>query len=130
MSLTQDNFIIPVPPVGGLPISQYRLDRMNIVRDCTISIISPVIFTLGLMKRWTLLPSPLLYLPRLTARKQKLPQLWVGQTPLSTPPLPPPHCTPVANAYGLCNLMVRQMLVECNHLASTRTDIFGKRNYV
>ena len=25
--ITQDNFILPEPPVGGLPIAQDRLDR-------------------------------------------------------------------------------------------------------
>ena len=29
---TQDNFILPALPVGGLPISQDRLDRMKLVR--------------------------------------------------------------------------------------------------
>ena len=28
---TQDNFIVPAPPVGGLPISQEWLDRMKLV---------------------------------------------------------------------------------------------------
>ena len=36
---TQDHFILPVLPVGGLPISQDRLDRMKLVRDRTILII-------------------------------------------------------------------------------------------
>ena len=35
----QDNFILPAPPVGGLPISQDWLDRMKLVRDRTIPII-------------------------------------------------------------------------------------------
>ena len=38
---TQDNFILPAPPVGGLPISQDVLDRMKLVRDRTIPIILP-----------------------------------------------------------------------------------------
>ena len=38
---TQDNFIRPAPPVGGLPISQDWLDRMELVRDRTIPIILP-----------------------------------------------------------------------------------------
>ena len=38
---TQDNFILPAPPVGGLPISQEWLDRMNLVRNYTIPIILP-----------------------------------------------------------------------------------------
>ena len=38
---TQDNFILPAPPLGGLPISQDWLDRMKLVRDHTISIILP-----------------------------------------------------------------------------------------
>ena len=38
---TQDNFILPAPPVGGLPISQDWLDRMKFVRDHTIPIILP-----------------------------------------------------------------------------------------
>ena len=33
---TQDYFILPAPPVGGLPISQDWLDRMKLVRDRTI----------------------------------------------------------------------------------------------
>ena len=37
---TENNFILPAPPVGGLPISQDRLDRMNLVRDHT----TPIIF--------------------------------------------------------------------------------------
>ena len=28
---TQDNFILPAPPVGGLPISQDWLDKMKLV---------------------------------------------------------------------------------------------------
>ena len=35
---TQANFILPAPPVGGLPISQDRLDRMKPVRNRTIPI--------------------------------------------------------------------------------------------
>ena len=31
--MTQDNFILSAPPVGGLPTSQDRLDRMKLVRD-------------------------------------------------------------------------------------------------
>ena len=31
--MTQDNFILPAPPVGGLPISQEWLDRMSLVHD-------------------------------------------------------------------------------------------------
>ena len=38
---TQDNFIHPAPPVGGLPISHDWLDRMKLVRDRTIPIILP-----------------------------------------------------------------------------------------
>ena len=38
---TQDNFILPAPPVGGLPISQDWLDRMKLVHDCTVPIILP-----------------------------------------------------------------------------------------
>ena len=38
---TQNNFIFPAPPIGGLPISQDRLDRMKLVRDSTIPIILP-----------------------------------------------------------------------------------------
>ena len=38
---TQDYFILPAPPVGGLPISQDRLDRMKLVHDHTIPIILP-----------------------------------------------------------------------------------------
>ena len=36
---TQDNFILPAPPVGGLPISQDWLDRMKLVHDRTVPII-------------------------------------------------------------------------------------------
>ena len=39
--MTQDYFILPAPPVGGLPISQDWLDRMKLVRDRTIPIILP-----------------------------------------------------------------------------------------
>ena len=35
----QDYFILPAPPVGGLPISQDWLDRMKLVRNCSIPII-------------------------------------------------------------------------------------------
>ena len=38
---TQDNFIPPAPPVGGLSISQDQLDRMKLVRDRTIPILMP-----------------------------------------------------------------------------------------
>ena len=38
---TQDYFILPAPPVGGLPISQDWLDRMKLVHDRTIPIILP-----------------------------------------------------------------------------------------
>ena len=38
---TQDNFILPAPPVGGLPISQDWLDRTKLARDRTIPIILP-----------------------------------------------------------------------------------------
>ena len=38
---TQDNFIIPAQPVGGLPISQDWLGRMKLVRNSTIPIILP-----------------------------------------------------------------------------------------
>ena len=36
---TQDNFILPVPPVGRLPISQDWLDIMKLVRNRTITIV-------------------------------------------------------------------------------------------
>ena len=39
--MTQDYFILPAPPVGGLPISQDWLDRMKLVHDRTVSIILP-----------------------------------------------------------------------------------------
>ena len=39
---TQDNFILPAPPVGGLPIYQDWLDRMKLVRNRTIPIILPI----------------------------------------------------------------------------------------
>ena len=39
--MTQDNFILPALPAGGLPISQDWLDRMKLVRDRTIPIILP-----------------------------------------------------------------------------------------
>ena len=38
---TQDNFILLALPVGGLPISQDRLDRMKLVRDRTIPVTFP-----------------------------------------------------------------------------------------
>ena len=38
---TQDNFILPAPPVGGLPISQDWLDSMKLVLSRTIPIILP-----------------------------------------------------------------------------------------
>ena len=38
---TQDYFILPAPPVGGLPISQDPLDRMKLVHDRTIPVILP-----------------------------------------------------------------------------------------
>ena len=38
---TQDNFILPALPVGGLPISQDWLDRMKLVHNHTIPIILP-----------------------------------------------------------------------------------------
>ena len=38
---TQHNFILPAPPVGGLPISQDWLDRMKLVHDRTVPIILP-----------------------------------------------------------------------------------------
>ena len=37
-SMTQDNFILPALPLGRLPISQDRLDRMKLVRNCTIPV--------------------------------------------------------------------------------------------
>ena len=37
----QDYFIHPSPPVGGLPLSQDRLDRMKLVHDRTIPTILP-----------------------------------------------------------------------------------------
>ena len=43
---TQDNFILPALPVGGLPISQNRLDRMELVHDRTIPIIYLLIWCL------------------------------------------------------------------------------------
>ena len=36
MGKTQDNFILPTLPVGGLSNSQNQLDRMKLVCDCTI----------------------------------------------------------------------------------------------
>ena len=36
---TQDNFILPAPPVGGLPISQDWLDRMKLVCNRTVPIL-------------------------------------------------------------------------------------------
>ena len=41
LSTTKDNFILPAPPVGGLPIPQYQLARMKLVRDRTIPITLP-----------------------------------------------------------------------------------------
>ena len=38
---TQDYFILPAPPVGGLPISQDWLDKMKLVRNRTIPVILP-----------------------------------------------------------------------------------------
>ena len=38
---TQDYFILPAPPVGGLPLSQDWLDRMKLVHDRTVPIILP-----------------------------------------------------------------------------------------
>ena len=38
---TQDNFILPAPPVGGLPISQDLFDGMKLVRNRTVPIILP-----------------------------------------------------------------------------------------
>ena len=38
---TQDNFILPAPPVRGLPISQDWLDRTKLACDRTIPIILP-----------------------------------------------------------------------------------------
>ena len=38
---TQDNFTLPAPPVGGLPISLEWLHRIKLVRDRTIPIILP-----------------------------------------------------------------------------------------
>ena len=38
---TQDNFILPAPPVGGLPISQDWLDRIKFVYDRSVPIILP-----------------------------------------------------------------------------------------
>ena len=35
VSNVYDNFILPAPPVGGLPISQDWLDRMKLVHDRT-----------------------------------------------------------------------------------------------
>ena len=39
--MTQDDFILPVLPVGRLPISHDRFDRMMLVWDHTIPIILP-----------------------------------------------------------------------------------------
>ena len=36
-----NNFILPAPPVGGLPISQDWLDRMKLVHHRTVPIILP-----------------------------------------------------------------------------------------
>ena len=41
VGMTQDYFILPALPVGGLPISQDWLDRMKLVRDRSIPIILP-----------------------------------------------------------------------------------------
>ena len=38
---TQDNFILPAPPEGGLPVSQDWLDRMKLVRNRTVPITLP-----------------------------------------------------------------------------------------
>ena len=38
---TEDNFILPTPPVGGMTISQDRIDRMKDVRNRTIPITLP-----------------------------------------------------------------------------------------
>ena len=38
---THDNLILPAPPVGGLPIFQYWLERTKLVRNSTIPIILP-----------------------------------------------------------------------------------------
>ena len=38
---TQDNFILPAPPVGGLPLSQDWRDRMKLVHDRTVPVILP-----------------------------------------------------------------------------------------
>ena len=40
-NMTGDNFFLPALRVGGLPISQERLDRMKLVRDDTVPIILP-----------------------------------------------------------------------------------------
>ena len=40
---TQDNFILPAPPVGGLPLSHNWLDSMQRVRNQTI----PITLTTG-----------------------------------------------------------------------------------
>ena len=40
-----DNFILPAPPVGELPISQDWLDRVKLVRNRTI----PIILLCGLL---------------------------------------------------------------------------------
>ena len=39
--ITPDNFILPAPPVGGLPIGQDRLDRMKLYCDRTTPIVLP-----------------------------------------------------------------------------------------
>ena len=38
---TQDTFVLPAPPVGGLPISQDWLDRMKLISYRSIPIILP-----------------------------------------------------------------------------------------
>ena len=59
---TQDNFILPAPPVGGLPISQDRLDRTKLIHDHTIPIILPrgknILIMLAQMLTQILLLSP------------------------------------------------------------------------
>ena len=42
---THDNFVLPAPPVGGLPISQDWLDRMKLVRNRTTP--NPIILPSG-----------------------------------------------------------------------------------
>ena len=53
----------------------------------------------------------------------------IGHTPLTHSYIlkkdPPPVCE-----HCQCNLTVRHILVECNHFAQERKDIFGRRDVV